>query len=168
MKTIKKIKTSMFEIAQILASDELLQKLLVIDSPNVLQIEIYTPKTLNEMLDEQYICLAPKLENALKKNDRNTFLIIQLDTGDLRNASNMRIAGSIFIATDGDHILLKNNANRLWEILDRIIQDLDERKLSSAGAISVDTFNHVVYSEYTFGYRVNFSFKDQENRKAEL
>ncbi len=168
MLSIKNIKLSMMEIGQALAKDDLLQRLLVIDSPDALTKSNYQPKTFNELLQEKYVCLAPKIENGIKNNSRNTFILIQLDNIDFSKRGNTGVTGSIFIATDGDHVLMENNTNRLWEMIDRIAQVLDSTKFSSAGQVEVEWASNVVYSEYTSGYRIAFKFKDQENRKAEL
>ena len=39
---------------------------------------------------------------------------------------------------------------------------------SAAGILEIKTVSSVVYSEYSFGYRISFEFKEQEQRKAVL
>ena len=39
---------------------------------------------------------------------------------------------------------------------------------SAAGILEIKNVSSVVYSEYSFGYRISFEFKEQEQRKAVL
>lgn len=167
-KDLKNIKKASLEIGQLLAADGVLCNLLYIDTPDALQQE---PKTysLNDMINDEYITVYPPVETTIKDVDRNSFLVILLDNINLRvTDSNIRASFTIYITTDSDHILLNENKNRLLEMCDRVVQTLDQTKLSSAGIIEISSISHVMLSEFRAGYRVSLSITDQSTRKAEI
>lgn len=169
MKDIKNIKKSFFEIAQLLAANEQIQRLLVLDSSDPLH-DTFTPKTINELLEEKYITLIPPfLEEGIENNARNTFLVIRIEDIVFTDRDiNTNVHCAIMIGTHDNYVMLKNNESRLLELVDRILRTLDGQKLSSAGVISISTCSLVDYTPYVTGYRISFDFADQTGRKAEL
>lgn len=162
------IKKAALEIGQLLAADSTLCNLLYIDTPDALQQE-NNSYSLNDMINNKYITVYPPVETAIKDTERNSFLVILLDNINLRVIdSNVHASFTIYATTDSDHILLNDNKNRLLEMSDRIIQILDQAKLSSAGAIEVNSISHVMLSEFRAGYRISLSITDQTTRKAEI
>ena len=85
-----------------------------------------------------------------------------------RSDDNTSITIKIYVSTDEQHLLLIDNKNRLFELMDRVIDDLDNRKLSSAGTITVNSFNHTMLSEFRFAYVISLSFNEQVTRKVEI
>lgn len=167
-KDLKNIKKAALEIGQLLAADEILCNLLYIDTPNALQQTGHS-YSLNDMINDKYITVYPPVETTIKDIERNSFLVILLDNINLRvTDNNIRASFTIYTTTDSDHILLLENKNRLLEMCDRIIQVLDQAKLSSAGAIEIGSVSHVMLSEFRAGYRISLNITDQTNRKAEI
>ena len=169
MKDIKNIKKSFFEIAQLLASNEKIQRLLVLDSKTPFT-DTFTPKSINDLLAEKYICLVPPfLEEGIEDNWRNNFLVIRLeDITFPERDENTTVHGVIMIGAHDNYIILENNQNRLYELMDQIIKTLDGQKLSAAGKTTITYCSIVDYTPYVTGYRISFDFSDQGSRKAEL
>lgn len=165
---LRNIKKAALEIGQVLAGDTQLCNLLYIDSPDALQQTGHS-YSLNDMINDKYITVYPPVETAIKDKERNSFLVILLDAVNLQvTDSNIRANFTIYATTDSDHILLNENKNRLLEMCDRIVQVLDQYKLSSAGAINISSISHVMLSEFRAGYRIALSITDQVSRKAEI
>ncbi len=168
MKTLVNIKKSVIEVAQLLAADETILKLVYIDEPNAL----ISPKpeiTLNELIEQHYICVIPPVETGIKDSWRNTFITILLDNVSFnRRDDNTSANMIIYVSTDEAHVLLDDNKMRMLEIIDRIVAILEGKKITGAGIISVDNFNHTMLSEFRSAYRVMISFSDQNTKKVEI
>ena len=173
---LKNLKKVPFEIVEKLiitpyaskyaARDTILQ-LLFDDSASV-NTEV-SNETIDYLIAKNYIGFYPATESGIKDNDRNTFLIINLEDFSLQNAdNNVSASGAIYITTDKSHALLENKKLRLLELADAIDTMLDGEKLSSAGQIRIISINYVVFSDFRCGYRINFRINDQQQRKAEL
>lgn len=167
MKDINMISKTIFEIAQALAENQELQRLLIIDSPDVLKAP-FRPRNLNELLKDEYISLAPFVENGKIEIKRNTLLLVRLEDISFEEEEEADVKGSIYIATDKDHVLIDDNKNRLFEMINQVLHSIDSRKFSAAGKVEIYYTHPITYSEFTFGYRIMFRFSDQFHRKAEL
>lgn len=172
MKSVALLEKTLFEMVYLLASNYDIQKLLYVDGNNLdtdfSDFQLLPPQ---DMLDNEYISIAPHLENGIENATRNTFLVVQLEDISLESyEGGIRASGAIHIVTDKQHEVLKPNHSRLLMLADAIINLLEHKKLSAAGEISFRSLARVVYSEYTFGYRLSFSFNDQQldGRKAEI
>ena len=170
MKSLETIKRTLFEIAQTLSQNTYLQQLLIEDNNDIQKGNpTFTIHSINDLMDEQYICLDAHLENGIVNHGRNSFIIIHLDSMSFKQSSNnIPVYGSIYIATDKNHVMLTENRQRLWEMIDEIYKTIDGKKFSAAGILEIKNVSSVIYSEYSFGYRISFEFKEQEQRKAVL
>lgn len=168
MRSLRNLKKSAVEIAQILAQDPTLCKLLVIDAQDAL--DQATPDVnLNDLISNNYICFFPPVESRIEDYGRNTFITILLDEVSFNNSGYNNVCSIIiYVTTNEDHILLTNNKLRLIEMCDRIAQLLDGTKLSSAGTLSCNTMIHTMLSEFHSAYRMRFTLVDQENERAEI
>ena len=168
MKSLRNIKKSVMEIAQLLAQDEDIVKLLFNDEPTALNDA--APKVdLNTLIQEHYICICAPVEDGIKDQWKNTFLTILLDNAFFGRADeNTSVGIKIYVSTDEQHLLLIDNKNRLFELMDRVISILDNCKLSSAGTLTVNSFNHTMLSEFRFAYVIGLSFNEQITRKVEI
>ena len=168
MKTIKNIKKSIVEVAQILAADEEILKLIYIDTPDALS----QPKpeiTLNELIAQHYVCVIPPVESGIKDSWRNTFITILLDNVYFNRRDDNTAANLIiYVSTDEAHVLLDDNKMRMLEIVDKVIGLLDNKKISGAGTLSVDSFTHTMLSEFRSAYRISISCNDQNTKKVEI
>lgn len=169
MKSLGKIKQLPCEIIQLLSTNETLQRLLLIDTDDVFNTQNFKMCDWTKLLETDYMSIRPIVDDGITNNSRNTFLIVHLDDIDSYNwEDNIEISGSIFVGTNYEHVWLKGNKLRLLEIIDEIMKTLDGCKFSVAGKMLIYRASSVVYSNKSFGYRVSFKIKEQENRKAEL
>lgn len=168
MKTLKNIKKSVMEIAQTLAQNEDIVKLLYNDKSSALTDD--PPDVdLNTLIQENYICICAPVEDGIKDQWKNTFLTILLDTGFFgRQDDNTAVTIKIYISTDRQHLLLDDNKNRLFELMDQVINTLDQMKISTAGKLDCSNFAHTMLSEFRFAYVITFTFADQNARKVEI
>ena len=164
LETIKKIP---MEIVVLLASNLELQQLLV--SSNNDPDSWTNTYDINTLLNQEYISFTPVVDQNISTNNKNTFIIVNLDEIDFsRQDNNVLATGVIFIGTDKQHAVLKNNKLRLLEMIDEIFQTLDKKKLSTSGEINMQYATFVSYSEYVFGYKITFNIAEQESRKVEI
>lgn len=170
------IKKVPFEIAAILAKDVKLKKLLLDDKPDALtasnvSYQIILPDgttrdyTAQDLIDEKYIWVHdPILEYAIKKFERHSVIIISLESINPYSVNdNILGTGAIFVITSSDTTLLEGNKFRALEMADQIDVLLNNKKLSSAGILTISSFDEVIYNEFSTGYRINFSIADQIN-----
>lgn len=170
------IKKVPFEIAAILAKDVKLKKLLLDDKPDALtasnvSYQIVLPDgttrdyTAQDLIDEKYIWVHdPILEYAIKKFERHTVIIISLESINPYSVNdNILGTGAIFVITSSDTTLLEGNKFRALEMADQIDILLNNKKLSSAGILTISSFDEVIYNEFSTGCRINFSIADQIN-----
>jgi len=168
MRKLGNLKKAVIEIAQILAQDETICKLLVNDSNDPLN-EATPSMTLNDLIDQKYICIFPPVENRIEDYGRNTFLSILLEDITFSNEDKVNSASIIIYAsTNEDHILLVNNKNRLLEIVDKIAELLDNKKISVAGKLNLRTAVHTMLSEFHSAYRIRFTLSDQSTERVEI
>lgn len=164
LETIKKIP---MEIVVLLASNLKLQQLLVSSSND--PDSWMNTYDINTLLSQEYISFTPVVDQNISTNNKNTFVIVNLDEIDFsRQDNNLLATGVIFIGTDKQHAVLKNNKLRLLEMIDEIFQTLDRKKLSTSGEINMQYATFVSYSEYVFGYKITFNIAEQESRKVEI
>ena len=159
MKKLQNIKKAMAEIVFTLANNIEIQKLLLVDSPDIKNSQ-FTPLTQQEMLDQNYIMMAPQNDVALDNNSKNTFLVTAISSIQFKEDGNHDIDASIYIATNIEHALINNNDDRALAIADEIINILDNLKLSCATSIHCTAINRIAYSEFYSGYEILFSFAD--------
>lgn len=167
MEKLKTIKSLPFEIAQLLGDDVELQQLLVDDNNNL--SNNFEKWNLSDLLEKEYISFAPVVDNNIKNNTRNTFLIINLEEIDfVSRDDNMVVSGAIFIGTDKQHSMLSGSRLRLVEMISQIYDLLNNYKFSAAGTVNMEYATFVNFSEYVFGYKIVFKVVEQEIRKAEI
>lgn len=168
MKTLKNIKKCVMEIAQTLAQNDNIVKLLYNDDPDALN----QPKPsvdLNTLIQEHYICVCAPVESGINNQWKNTFLTVLLDTAYFTGQDdNTNVSLKIYVSTDEQHLLINDNKNRLLELLDEVIGELDGFKISTAGQIEVKSFAHTMLSEFRFAYVIVIGFNDQNPRKVQI
>lgn len=165
---LKNLKKAPMEIASLLAADEKVIKLIYNDSPSALT-ESFSPISMQDLINQDYIGFYPAIESGIKDIERNTFIIINTEDFALaQNGINTTVSGAIYVTTDKAHSLLTNGAIRLLELVDAIDSCLENQKLSSAGKISLVDVQYVTFSDFRCGYRIGFRLIDQQSRKAEL
>lgn len=144
----------------VLAQDETIQRLLLVDSPDALTCE-FTPKNPNELITGHYVSFYPPVENRIEEYDRNTFISIVLNTV---TGADVQVGNYlVYVSTDQNHIALDGNKDRLLELVDRIYQILDGCKLTAAGETDVTTAMFQMLSEMHPAYKVSVHLRDQQN-----
>lgn len=159
MKKLQNIKKAMSEIVFKLASNAEIQKLLLVDSPDI-KNSSFTPIPQQEMLDKNYIMMAPQNDVAITDNSKNTFLVAAIMSIQFKEDGNHDIDAVIYVATNIEHALINNNEDRALAIADEIVNILDNLKLSCATSIKCDNIARMAYSEFYSGYEILFSFAD--------
>lgn len=168
MKTLKNVKKCVMEIAQILGQNDKVVKLLYNDETTAL-IDPKPVVDLNTLIQEHYICICAPVESGIKDSWKNTFLTILLDEGLFSRADdNGDFSVKLYVTTDEQHLILEDNQNRLFELLDEIINTLDGFKLSSAGKLRVNNFKHTMLSEFRFAYVIGLDFAEQNTKVVEI
>jgi hypothetical protein len=166
---LRNLKKAPFEIATLLAANSNIVRLLYDDTPTVLADKKEFSLSIKDLIEQNYIGFYPATEAGIKEIDKNTFIIISLEDFNFTGTDNNTSAsGAIYITTDKSHCLLNENRLRMLELVDEIEETLENKKLSSAGQLSINSANYVVFSDFRSGYRINFRIYDQPTRKAEL
>lgn len=173
MSKMTNIKKVPFEIATILAQNSKIQKLLLDNNADVLTTTSIQNQegdskdeeftfTANDLINQKYIWLSdPILEYATQNFDHPTILIISIEEVNLyASQDNIAASGAIFVITDRNSALLENNKLRAWELADEVEKEINDRKLSAAGRITISSIYPILYSKFTSGIRINFSIKD--------
>lgn len=169
MSKFTNIKKSVNEVAQILAADDTVKKLIVNDDPSALNDDVPSDYSLNELIANHYICVIPPVESGIKDSWRNTFITILLgDSVFGRADDNTDSRLTIYITTDEAHVILDDNKNRMYELIDRICDLLDGVKISTAGKLHIDSVAHTMLSEFRSAYRMFISFDDQITKEVEI
>ena len=161
------IKKAPLEIATVIAQDDLVKKLLVIDNKDAMS-EPVPDKNINDLLQEHYISMEPPVENRIEEYDRNTFVSILVDTIMPASEGNIRANFVLYASTNMDHIMLDDNKNRLLELCDKIIKLLQDKKLSSAGQLTFSSMSHIMLSEFHTAYRMMFTITDQQKKVGDI
>ena len=165
MKILINIKKIPLEIGQLLSQNKKLCGLIIDDSADPQLVE----KTYNELLNDKYFTIYSPVSDGISDKERNTYLTIVIDTINLKKEdNNIFTTGNIYITTDENHILIKNNKNRLLEMADQIVQTIDNAKLSSAGTVSVDSLVYTTLTKHKIGYIISFSVSDQQIESVEI
>jgi len=168
MRNISNLKRSILEIAQVLAQDTNLCKLVYNDDTDPLNIPLPPEIDLNYLIQNHYFSIEPPVENRINDFDRNTFITILLDSVSPGAEQNVYGYFYVYVTTNSDHLLIKDNKNRLLEMADEVMKALDEKKLSSAGALNFSSMQFTMLSDFHPSYRLSFRITDQVVRKAEI
>jgi len=169
VKNFKNIKKLPLELSRLFSQNEIIQRLLVVDSIDALSID-FTPLTFKQLMDNKYISISPLSETGIKEMGRNTFMVINVATDvtlDKKDNNNL-FSGSIFICSDLDHLVLKDHNLRLMELESEIVDLIDGTKFSCSGQLEVLSSTAISYSNYLFGYKIEFQISDQPSKGADL
>lgn len=166
------IKKVPYEIASLLATDSAIRSLLYIDQPDALTKSFSfedDKSAAQHLIDEKYIHLFPIVETGIKDFDRNTFIQISLESINFsHDHTTVKGSGTILVSTDNTHMMLKDNKNRLLELVDLIDKRLHNVKLSSSLSLIISRATAVTVSNFRSGYMIFFDITDQRNAQVEL
>ena len=169
VKNFKNIKKLPLELSRLFSQNEKIQRLLIVDTNDALT-STFSPLTFQQLMDKKYISIAPLNETGIKEMGRNTFMVINVatTTGLRRTDNNNIFKGCIFICSDLDHLVLKNYDLRLVELMSEIVDSIDGEKFSCSGQLEVTSSEAISYSNYLFGYKIQFEISDQPSKGADL
>lgn len=164
-KDISNLQKNMFAVKNILLNDEDIRKLLYYDTKNALELEAPSKEDLEVETDTElgYITLFPIMEKGIVEYNRNTFIQITVPTLDVDiddNDGNLFFGMLITVVTDFKHYMLDNQKIRLLEIVNRVINDIDNQKLNSAGKLEVLKVDEIIFDNYVYGYGIKVMFTD--------
>ena len=168
MKKLLNLKKAILEIAQVLAQNNELCRLVYNDISDPLSTDVPESVDLNYLIQNHYFSIEPPVENRINDFDRNTFITILLDSASPTEDKNTRGYFYIYVTTNSEHLLIKDNKNRLLEMADCVIDSLEERKITSSGALAFTSMQFVMLSDFHPSYRLSFRIADQAIRKAEI
>lgn len=169
VQNFKNIKKLPLELSRLFSQNEIIQRLLVDDTVDALT-STFTPLTFKQLMDDKYISIIPLNETGIKEMGRNTFMVINVGTSTVlsKKDNNNVFTGTIFICSDLDHLMLKDHMLRLFELQSEIIDIIDGTKFSCSGELDVLSSTAISYSNYLFGYKIEFQISDQPSKGADL
>lgn len=161
-----------YEIAQLIAENDAIVNLLYNDSASALSKPLEELPTVSNLIKESYIWFyAPAVVNVNNLN-RNTFIVINVSNITLPNGNidseSIILKGTINIVTNADHYMLDDGRTRLLEISDRLVNLLDNKKLSPTGMIQLESITYDGFTADYFSYSISFSIHEIPTRKVEL
>lgn len=170
MNNLINIKKAPNEILQLLCRDKRLLNLIYDDNNDAGEKDL-TGISVEELIQKQYIqTFPPTPDNGIDgENYRNTYVSIFIDDIYMSvEDNNIKAYGSIIISTDHSLLKLKNNNNRLLEICDLILNDINKKKISCAGNIIVSQIEAIQAGTnvHRLGYRINYTVTDQQIKQA--
>lgn len=147
-----------------LLNDEIIRKLLFYDAPDAL--ERVTPT--KEQVDG-YIFLAPVMESGITDFKRNTYIMLDVPNLDTDSTDGDKsIMGMIYITpvTTYKYWMLNDNKMRLFEIADRVLKDIDDKKFSPSGKSSVMSIERVLIDKQLYGYAMKVVTVDDTGKAS--
>ena len=149
------------DLAYILSQDTTIQKLLRNDKPTAATDNFAALLSAEEMINKHYIELYPTITNDIQYP--NTFITIIVHDVDTVNDVNVTASFSIYVASTYQTWLLEDNSERVLVIADRIDELLNNKKISAAGTININSVNFLSLSENRPSYCIGGSIADQMN-----
>lgn len=149
------------DLAYILSQDITIQKLLRNDKPTAATDGFAASLSAEEMINKHYIELYPTITNDIQYP--NTFITIIVQDVDTSNDVNVTASFAIYVASTYQTWLLEDNSERVLVIADRIDELLNNKKISAAGTININSVNFLSLAENRPSYCISGSIADQMN-----
>lgn len=163
MKLLERLESTIFDIRQLLSTDETIVKLLLNDSPSALSQALPTGDP------NQNIIVAPVFDVTEPPYDKNTLISINIDKADYDHES-------VFLAT-----LLKVTVltrTELWELDDHkirpmqiannIIEKLNDRKLTTSHKLYFIKLDLAVLNDKVTGFILHFGVDEGSGLDAKF
>lgn len=92
--------------------------------------------------------------------------MIDIPNIDLDDTDGSGLIGMIYITpvTNYEHWMLNDNKMRLFEIAERVLQDIDDRKFSPSGKSTVMSIERVLISKQLYGYAIKVATTDDSGK----
>jgi hypothetical protein len=156
METIISTEQAIFQIRNILTNDEVVRKLLYIQTPAALTLtdNVTTAMVANLITIVPYVTDIGGIENSSQSN----FIVIYPSYLDLSSDVEHVIDISIDLFVYKDHYILNGNKLRLNQLLDRVIYLLEDKKLSFAERFTISSAKLTnIDNGKTIGFLTNWS-----------
>jgi hypothetical protein len=156
METIISTEQAIFQIRNILTNDEVVRKLLYIQTPAALTStdNVTTAMVANLITIVPYVTDIGGIENSSQSN----FIVIYPSYLDLSSDVEHVIDISIDLFVYKDHYILNGNKLRLNQLLDRVIYLLEDKKLSFAERFTISSAKLTnIDNGKTIGFLTNWS-----------
>lgn len=163
---LKNINKVPLEIVNLLSQDKGILNLLYNDSPNVLE-QLDAEVDVQKLFDDEYIQLFSPLATEINHYKTNLTLSVLIDEINFFD-SNTGATVRIYVSCSNDLIKLSNQENRLLSLIDKIVTNLQNTKLSCAGMTRLDSVDYVIVNENRSGYRINLFISDQQPKQVEI
>jgi hypothetical protein len=154
--TIELVEQSLFQIRSILLNDLMIRKLLYLQIPNAATSE--TNVTTAQV--DNLISIVPFLEDTggIENSAESNFMVVYAPMIDLSNDVQHVINIAIDIFVYKDYYLLNGSKMRLTQLLNRIVDILDNKKLAFAEKFSItDARLSNLEKGKTIGYLTNWT-----------
>jgi hypothetical protein len=156
METIISTEQAIFQIRNILTNDEVVRKLLYIQTPAALTStdNVTTAMVANLITIVPYVTDIGGIENSSQSN----FIVIYPSYLDLSSDVEHVIDISIDLFVYKDHYIINGNKLRLNQLLDRVIYLLEDKKLSFAERFTISSAKLTnIDNGKTIGFLTNWS-----------
>jgi hypothetical protein len=156
MKTIQLAEQTVFQIKNILISDEILRKLLYIQTPSALTSETSVSISMVNSL----ISVVPYVqdENGIENSAESNFIVVYVSYMNFTNEVMHEITVGIDMFVYKDYYLLDGSKMRLNQILNRVVDLLEDKKLAFAEKFTIEDVRLTSIEQgKTIGYLTSWS-----------
>jgi hypothetical protein len=136
MKTIQLAEQSIYQIKNILLGDETIRKLLYIQAPDALT----SATSVTTAMVDNLISVVPYLQDddGIENSAQSNFLVIYMPYVSLKDDQMHMVSVNIDIFVYKDYYLLNGSKVRILQLLNKIVDLLDDKKLAFAEKFQID------------------------------
>jgi hypothetical protein len=160
MHTILQVQQAIYQIQNIIINDDIMKKLLFIQSPEALtSAAVITANQVRPLVHTMpYITYKGGVENTSNSN----FCVIYTDYINLQNPEMHKLSLSIDVFVHKDYYFLNGNKQRLLELVHRLIQLLDNKKLGFAEKLRISDVKIISLDDgKTIGYILSWGISHE-------
>jgi hypothetical protein len=134
-KTIELTEQSIYQIKNLLINDEVIRRLLYIQTPNALTVE----QTVSAAQVDNLISIIPYVEDegGIENSSQSNFIVVYPSLFDFNSDIEHIVNLSIDIFVYKDYYLLDGSKMRITQIINRILKILENKKLSFAEKVTM-------------------------------
>lgn len=159
MKTILFCEQTLNQIKDLLLNDDIIRRLLYIQTPSALTHSIeLTPSLVSNLI---YTVPYVDDEGGIENSNKSNFIVIYSSYFNFSSNTENVINFSIDIFVNYDYYFIDNNKTRLMQLLNRVTDLLDNKKFSFSEKIKiVDAKLTSINNGKTIGYLTSWSVSD--------
>lgn len=156
MKTIETVEQTLYQIKNILINDETIRKLLYIQAPNALTVS--TSVTAAQVNGLMSIVPYVQDDGGIENSSQSNFMVIYCNYMNFQDDMQHVITFGIDIFVYKDYYLLDSSKIRLVQILNRVVDLLEDKKLAFAEKFTIsDARLSSIDQGKTIGYLTTWS-----------